>query len=115
MLFPKAILDAERAADAPLREAMAIKRERFRALRAKPGGNALPLASRKLWHLWGGSEHRMWGLGPWLADLPRDFSNRGTLLSDEVRCPGYNGAKPLKLGLWVIEGSMNGSALMRSR
>ncbi len=48
----------------------------------------------------------MWGLGPWLADLPRDFSNRGPLLTDEIRCPGYNGAKPFKPGLWVIEGSM---------
>ena len=35
MLFPKAILEAEWAADAPFREAMAIKRERLRALRAK--------------------------------------------------------------------------------
>ena len=33
MLFPKAILDAEWAADAPFREAMAIKRERLRAAR----------------------------------------------------------------------------------
>ena len=32
MLFPKAILDAEWAADAPLREAMAIKRERWRVI-----------------------------------------------------------------------------------
>jgi hypothetical protein len=45
MLFPKAILDAERAADAPLREAMAIKRERLRALRAKRA------ATRYHWHL----------------------------------------------------------------
>ena len=35
MLFPKAILEAEWAADAPFREAMAIKRERLRVLRAK--------------------------------------------------------------------------------
>jgi hypothetical protein len=35
MLFSKAIIQAERAADAPFREAMAIKRERLRALRAK--------------------------------------------------------------------------------
>ena len=35
MLFPKVILEAEWAADAPFREAMAIKRERLRALRAK--------------------------------------------------------------------------------
>jgi hypothetical protein len=35
MLFSKAILEAEWAANAPLREAMAIKRERLRALRAK--------------------------------------------------------------------------------
>jgi hypothetical protein len=35
MLFPKAILEAEWAADAPFREAMAIKRERLRALRAE--------------------------------------------------------------------------------
>jgi hypothetical protein len=35
MLFPKAILEAEWAADAPFREAMAIKRERLRALRTK--------------------------------------------------------------------------------
>ena len=33
MLFPKAILDAEWAADAPFREAMAIKRARLRAAR----------------------------------------------------------------------------------
>ena len=33
MLFPKAILEAEWAADAPFREAMAIKRERVRAAR----------------------------------------------------------------------------------
>jgi hypothetical protein len=35
MLFSKAIIQAEREANAPLREAMAIKRERLRALRAK--------------------------------------------------------------------------------
>jgi hypothetical protein len=35
MLFPKAIIQAEREANAPFREAMAIKRERSRALRAK--------------------------------------------------------------------------------
>jgi hypothetical protein len=34
MLFPKAILQAELAANAPLRERMAIKRERMRAKRA---------------------------------------------------------------------------------
>jgi hypothetical protein len=34
MLFPKAILEAEWAADAPFHEAMAIKRERLRAKRA---------------------------------------------------------------------------------
>ena len=34
-LFSKAIIQAEWAADAPFREAMAIKRERLRALRAK--------------------------------------------------------------------------------
>jgi hypothetical protein len=34
MLFPKAILEAEWAADAPFREAI-MKRERLRALRAK--------------------------------------------------------------------------------
>ena len=36
MLFPKAILEAEWEANAPLREAMAIKRERF----AGPEGEA---------------------------------------------------------------------------
>ena len=35
LLFSKAILRAEFAADAPLREAMAIKRQRLQALRAK--------------------------------------------------------------------------------
>ena len=35
MLFPKAILQAELAANAPLRERMAIKRERMRANRAE--------------------------------------------------------------------------------
>jgi hypothetical protein len=35
MLFSKAIIQAEWEANAPLREAMAIKRERLRALRAK--------------------------------------------------------------------------------
>jgi hypothetical protein len=35
MLFPKAILKAEFEANAPLREAVAIKRERLRALRAR--------------------------------------------------------------------------------
>jgi hypothetical protein len=35
MLFPKAILQAEFEANAPLREAMAIKRERWRARRAE--------------------------------------------------------------------------------
>jgi hypothetical protein len=35
MLFPNTIVQAEREANAPLREAMAIKRERLRALRAK--------------------------------------------------------------------------------
>jgi hypothetical protein len=34
-LFSKAIIQAEWEANAPLREAMAIKRERLRALRAK--------------------------------------------------------------------------------
>ena len=32
MLFPKAILEAEWAGDAPMREAMAIKRERLRGV-----------------------------------------------------------------------------------
>jgi hypothetical protein len=106
---------------------MAIKRERLRALRAKraansvqrerrarsdrlenshAGGNALPLGIWEIMASLGRPQHRMWGLGPWLADLPRDFSNRGPLLTDEIRCPGYNGAKPFKPGLWVIEGSM---------
>jgi hypothetical protein len=35
MLFSKAIIQAEWEANAPLREALAIKRERLRALRAK--------------------------------------------------------------------------------
>ena len=35
MLFPKAILQAEFAADAPLREVLAIQRERWRAKRAE--------------------------------------------------------------------------------
>jgi hypothetical protein len=35
ILFSKAIIQAEWEANAPLREAMAIKRERLRALRAK--------------------------------------------------------------------------------
>ena len=35
MLFPKAILQAELAANAPLRERMAIKRERMRAEKQK--------------------------------------------------------------------------------
>ena len=35
MLFSKAIIQAEWEANAPLREAMAIKRERWRVLRAK--------------------------------------------------------------------------------
>src|SRR3984957_15581046 len=35
MLFSKAIIRAEWEANAPLRESMAIKRERLRALRAK--------------------------------------------------------------------------------
>jgi hypothetical protein len=35
MLFPKAILQAEFAANAPLREVLAIKPERLRALRGK--------------------------------------------------------------------------------
>jgi hypothetical protein len=35
MLFSKAIIRAEWEANAPLREAMATKRERLRALRAK--------------------------------------------------------------------------------
>ena len=35
MLFSKAIIEAEWEANAPLREAMAIKRERLRAMRAK--------------------------------------------------------------------------------
>ena len=38
MLFSKAIIQAEWEANAPLREAMAIKRERLRVLRAKRGG-----------------------------------------------------------------------------
>ena len=35
LLFPKAILQAEFAADAPLREVLAIQRERWRAKRAE--------------------------------------------------------------------------------
>ena len=35
MLFPKAILQAEFAANAPLREVLAIQRERWRAKRAE--------------------------------------------------------------------------------
>ena len=46
MLFPKAILDAECAADAPLREAMVIKRERLRALREKRAAERLPKPGR---------------------------------------------------------------------
>ena len=38
MLFSQAIIQAEWEANAPLREAMAIKRERLRVLRAKRGG-----------------------------------------------------------------------------
>ena len=40
MLFSKAIVQAEWEANAPLREAMAIKRERLRALRAKRADRA---------------------------------------------------------------------------
>ena len=42
MLFPKAILEAEWAADVPFREAMAIKRERLRALRARRAAKQRP-------------------------------------------------------------------------
>jgi hypothetical protein len=38
MLYSKAIIQAEWEANAPLRESMAIKRERLRVLRAKRGG-----------------------------------------------------------------------------
>jgi hypothetical protein len=67
MLFPKAILEAEWPADAPFREAMAIKRERLRAKRAaKPafnleaaldGAHGCIFRSQIGLHLWGGQ----WG------------------------------------------------------
>ena len=41
MLFSKAIIEAEWEANAPLREAMAIKRQRVRALRAKRAAERL--------------------------------------------------------------------------
>ena len=40
MLFSKAILQAEWDADAPMREAMAIKRARREAMRAEKAGRA---------------------------------------------------------------------------
>ena len=48
MLFPKAILKSEWAADAPLREAMAIKRERLRALRVKRAAEPLDVLDGEL-------------------------------------------------------------------
>ena len=47
LLFSKAILRAEFAADAPLREAMAIKRQRLQALRAKRVAKKANDASRR--------------------------------------------------------------------
>jgi hypothetical protein len=46
MLFPKAILEAEWAADAPFREAMAIKRERLRARRSGQPSSGLASEER---------------------------------------------------------------------
>ena len=71
MLFSKAIIQAEWEANAPLREALAIKRERLRAKRAaKPafnleaaldGAHGCIFRSQIGLHLWGGQ----WGaLGP---------------------------------------------------
>jgi hypothetical protein len=40
MLFSKAIIQAEWEPNAPLRESMAIKRERLRALQGEAGGQA---------------------------------------------------------------------------
>ena len=47
LLFSKAILRAEFAADAPLREAMAIKHQRSQALRAKRAAKKANDASRR--------------------------------------------------------------------
>ena len=47
MLFSKAILRAEFAADAPLREAMGIKRQRLQALRAKRAAKKANDVSRR--------------------------------------------------------------------
>ena len=42
MLFPKAILKAEWDAAAPLRDALTIRRERWRRLRSEKGKMAAP-------------------------------------------------------------------------
>jgi hypothetical protein len=42
MLFPKAILKAEWGAAAPLRDALTIRRERWRRLRSEKGKMAAP-------------------------------------------------------------------------
>ena len=47
MLFSKAITQAEREANAPMREAMAIKRERLRALREKRASERMAKAQNK--------------------------------------------------------------------
>jgi hypothetical protein len=47
MLFSKAIIQAEWEANAPLREAMAIKRARLRALRAKRVASSVQLRGRE--------------------------------------------------------------------
>jgi hypothetical protein len=50
LLFSKAILRAEFAADAPLREAMGIKRQRLQALRAKRAAKKANDVSRRREH-----------------------------------------------------------------
>jgi hypothetical protein len=47
MLFSKAITRAEREANAPMREAMAIKRERLRALREKRASERMAKSQNK--------------------------------------------------------------------
>jgi hypothetical protein len=51
MLFSKAIVQAEWEANEPLREAMALKRERLRALRAKRAAKQRSTVRRAICHL----------------------------------------------------------------
>jgi len=91
LLFSKAILRAEFAADAPLREAMAIKRQRLQALRAKRVAKKANDASRR--------EHRALAIKRKRLRTKRAAEKRPTLVTVELNASGWIGSLP---GGWLF-------------